>query len=482
MLVALYSTRVVLSQLGVVDFGVYNVVAGIVTMFSFVTGAMTSATQRFFSFEIGRGDFTQLKNVFNMSMNIHIIILVVVIFIAETVGLWFINNKIQIPIERLYSANIIYHCSIISFSFLFISIPYLSMIIAHEKMAFYAYVSIFDIALKLVGVLFLPYVNIDKLEVYSYIIMSVNIIIWCCYYRYSRANYSESRFSFYWDKDLFHMIFNYTGWSFIGNFSNIASIQGVNILLNIFFGPTANAARAISVTVNNAISGLVINLSLAISPQITKSYARDELDYMMCLIFLGSKYSFFLILIIGLPILYSTDYILSVWLGGGVANAVVFCQLTIIEAAIVSLSSTIMSAVQATGKIKNYQLIVGGIMMLNVPFSYIILDYGMPAESVYFISITISILAFILRMFFLNRIIKFNIKKYLIEVVFKSFLISAISMILISNVHFDFGSELNNFISMSFLSILICLLTIWILGLSSDEKKSLLKVINNRRL
>ncbi|WP_265460749.1 MATE family efflux transporter, partial [Aeromonas salmonicida] len=367
--VTLYTSRVVLNNLGVEDFGIYNVVGGVVTMMAFLSGAMSSASQRFLAFELGKNNLEQLAKVFKMSLNIHWLIVLIVILVAQTLGLWFVNAQLVIPPDRLVAANWVFQCALFSFCCTVLGVPYNAAIIAHEKMSAFAYISIVDVLLKLIVVFLLAAYDGDKLQRYSLLLAVVSLLILVCYYAYARWQFTVTRFSWYWNTDLFKTLFSYTGWNLFGNVAAVATNQGINILLNLFFGATVNAARAIAFQVNSAVTGFVTSLQMSINPQIVKSYATDNHEYMLQLVFSGARYCFFLLYFLSIPFLLQAEIILKIWLGMLPEYAAGFCRLVIIDSLIISLSGTLMTAFQATGKIKTYQMVVGGVILFNLPLS-----------------------------------------------------------------------------------------------------------------
>ncbi|MBL0652709.1 lipopolysaccharide biosynthesis protein [Aeromonas caviae] len=402
--VTLYTSRVVLNVLGVEDFGIYNVVGGVVTMMAFLSGAMSSATQRFLSFELGKGDRNQLANVFKMSVNIYFLIILIVVLLGETVGLWFINTQLKIPAERMLTANWVYHCALFSFCCTILSVPYNALIIANEKMSAFACISIIDVTLKLMVAYLLPKLAGDPLGHYAQMLALVSIIITFSYYIYTRKRIAESYYSWYWDPFLFKTLFSYTGWNLFGNLASVITNQGVNILLNIFFGAAVNAARAIAYQVNSAVMGFVSSLQMAINPQIIKSYANENYQYMLQLVFAGAKYSFFLLYILAVPFILKPELVLGLWLGTVPKYASEFCRLVVIDSLMISMSGTLMTAFQATGNIRRYQVVVGLVVMCNLPFSYILLKNGFDANVTMLVSIFMSLVAFLCRVILLSKI------------------------------------------------------------------------------
>lgn len=475
LVITLYSSRIVLKTLGVEDFGIYNIVGGVVTMLTFISGAMTSATQRFLSFEIGKDNKEKLSKTFIMSINIHIMIIICIFIIAETAGLWLINNYLIIGPDRIKAANIVFQYSLLSFCFTILSTPYKANIIAHEKMNIFAYIGIIDVFLKLIAVLMLEYILGDKLIIYSILISIISISIYLILLAYNRLHFDTTKYKFYWNRKLFFSLFSYTGWNLFGNMASVGMNQGINILLNIFFGPIVNAARAISFQVNNAINGFVINLQSALSPQIVKSYAKNDISYLENLVLLGSKYSFFLILILSLPILLKPDIVLSLWLGNYPAYTSIFCQLILIDSLINSLSSSLMTAFQASGKIKKYQITIGSILLLNIPISYFLLSYGFEAKITFAVSIVLSLISLIVRLLLLNELFPGISDKFYKTIFWRVIAIFSISYTLSWFITKDLKNDLFNFILTCITSWSFLIINIIFLGLTKNER---LKVKN----
>lgn len=448
--VTLYTSRIVLNTLGVVDFGIYNVVGGVVVMFSFLNSAMSSATQRFLTIELGKNDYDQLKKVFSMNVNIHAVIALIILILAETIGLWLLNAKLVIPVERMNAANWVYQFSILAFMLTVMGVPYNAIIIAHERMNVYAYVSIIEVVLKLIIVFALVWFSYDKLKLYAILIFCVAVIVWVIYKSYCKRNFSESHYVFFWDKSLYKTLMNFAGWNIFGNLAHVAAGQGVNILLNIFFGPVVNSARGIAYQVNGAVNGFVRNFQIALNPQIFKSYAADNRMYMHQLIFQGSKYSFFLLLFITLPILIETETVLRWWLKIVPEYTILFCRLVLINTLIDCISGPLMTAAQATGKIKKYQAVVGTVLLLIIPISYVFLKQGLPPEITLYVSISISIMALFTRLFIISPLVKLSILEFIRIVLARVLLVSVVSVVFPLMVKHSVTYELIQYISLYF--------------------------------
>lgn len=468
--VSLYTSRIVLNTLGIVDFGIYNVVGGVVMMFSFLNSSMASATQRFLSFEIGRNNYTQLNKVFSMSINIHGIIAISILILAETIGLWFLNSKLKIPVERIVAANWVYQFSVLSFMVTVLSVPYNAIIIAHERMKIYAYVSIIEVALKLTTVFALVWFGYDKLKMYAIVVFCVSVIIWIIYKLYCRYSFAENRYIFSWDKSLYKTLMNYACWNLFGNVAYVALGQGVNILLNLFFGPAINAARGIAYQVNGALTGFVSNFQMSMNPQIVKSYASNNQRYMRQLIFQGSKYSFYLLFFLSFPILLQTKTILNWWLNIVPDYAVLFCQLILVDRLINCISGPLMTAAQATGKIKAYQIFEGGLLLIILPLSYLFLKLGYSPQITFYITIILSLIGLFVRLSILSTLMSFSSIAFMQQVLFRIVLVTTLSFVLTLVTIHTFDKLPNQFFISSVISAISVVLTVYLFGLKKQER------------
>ena len=471
MLVSLYTARVVLNTLGVIDYGIYNVVGGFVTMFGFLNGAMSSSTQRFLSFELGRENTSGLRKVFIMSINIHFIIALVILLLAETVGMWFLDTQMTIIEGRKEAALWVYQFSILSLILTIISVPYNAIIIAHERMGVYAWMTIIEVILRLLIVFILVWYDFDKLKLYAVLFFIVSLVIRLIYGFYCKFNFKESKFYFYWNKPMFKTLIGFAGWNLWGSMAYLLRGQGVNVLLNIFFGPTVNAARGIAFQINNAINQFVSNFQMAVKPQIIKSYASDNISLMNTLVFQGAKYSFFLLFILSLPLLFETEIILKLWLKIVPEYTVIFTRLVIVGTLIDCISGTLMTAAQASGKIKIYQSIVGGLLVLNLPISYFFLKLGYEPQITLYISIVIYILALIFRLIILRKLVNLRINVFLKQVLLRILYVTALSVIIPSLLYYNMDSSIERFLLTCVVSVVSVLFAIYFSGLNNNERK-----------
>lgn len=429
MAVSLYTSRVVLNVLGVEDYGIYNVVGGIVAMFSMLSGSLSAAITRFITYELGTEDKEYLKKIFSSSVTIQIGLAILITLLAEAVGVWFLNVKMNIPNERMIAANWLFQFSILTFAINLISVPYNASIIAHERMSAFAYISILEAIGKLAIAFLIVISPMDKLIFYAVLMCAVALIVRFAYGAYCKKHFEECTYHFIFDKDLLKRMFGFAGWNFIGATSAVLRDQGGNIVINLFCGPTVNAARGVAFQVNNAISGFVTNFMTALNPQITKSYAAGDRDYMMTLIYQGARLSFYMLLLLSLPVLVNTHYILSLWLKIVPDHTVLFVQLVLVFAMSESISNPLITAMLATGKIRNYQLIVGGLQLLNLPVSYVLLRIGMFPEVIIVVTIVISQCCLVARLLMLRGMIGLSVKQYLRKVYLNVVVVSLLSTI-----------------------------------------------------
>lgn len=389
MLISLYTSRVVLNTLGVSDYGIYNVVGGVVMMFSVISSSLSSSISRFITYELGHGNFVRLQRIFSTSVNIQIGISLIIFVLAESFGVWFLNAQMNIPSGRITAANWVLQCSLLSFIINIISVPYNACIIAHERMSAFAYISILEAVLKLAIVYTLVISPFDKLVTYSVLLVAVSLLIRLAYGQYCKRNFAESRYKFVYDKPLIKEITGFAGWTFFGNGAYMLNVQGVDMLINVFFGVTLNAARGVATQVQNAVMQFVNSFTVAMNPQITKSYAAGEMDYMYRLVCRGARFSFFLLFIFTVPIVCEADYILRLWLKIVPEHAPVFLRLTLFGALMTLLGNSMLAAVSATGKIRRYQLCVTIVGCWFFPLTWVAFLVGFPASATYVIYIII---------------------------------------------------------------------------------------------
>ena len=418
--VNLYASRIVLSVLGVNDYGVYNVVAGFVMMFGFLNSAMSTASSRYITYEQGRGSFQRQVQVFSSTVIIHVVLAFVVVILVEASGGWYITHKMVIPVNRLIASRYVFQSAVISLFFLVITVPLSSTVIAHEDMGMYAFVSILDALLKLVVVIILPFVSIDRLILYAALLSFISFINFIVYLVYCRIKFAECRFTKRIDPSLLSEMLGFAGWSFFGNMGISAKDYGVNLVLNLFFGPAINASRGLAIQISSAVNGFVSNFQMALTPQITKRYAANERHSMVKMVFVGARMSFSLLAIVVLPIIVRADYLLDLWLVNVPAYAVVFLRLVLVMALVNSMYGPISTAVLSTGNIKWYQIIVSLVLVMDVPLSfYLIKAFNTPIVA-FIVGIVSAFVALLVRAYILSQRIDFSFKSFVYGVVVKN--------------------------------------------------------------
>lgn len=477
MAVSLYTSRIVLNVLGVEDFGIYNVVGGIIAMLGFLTGSLSSASSRYITYALGKGNFKKLQETFANIQAIHLLFALIVAFLAETIGLYFLTNYIQIPTERENAAFWVFQFSVFTTSLSLISIPYNASIIAHEKMGAFAYISIIEVTLKLIIAFLIQVMVFDKLILYAILLCCVQVIIQTIYIIYCKRNFKETNTLPKIHREQFKEIIIFAGWTMNGNLALIGYTQGLNILLNMFFGPAVNAARGIAVQVQGVIQNFCINFQMALNPQLTKSYAQHDFTHMHQLLNISSKFSFFLLFFISLPACLEAKLVLQWWLGVVPEHTVTFLRLILFSSLLGTLSNPLIVSVHATGILKKFQLIEGSLLLLIVPIAYIGLKYfHFPPEYVFTVHIFIEIITQYARLRIVLPMIKMQLKPYIKEVIYpilKVFIIAPVIPI----ASFIYTEE--NFITFLFIcfsSIISSLATIYLLGCSTQERN----FVNNK--
>jgi O-antigen/teichoic acid export membrane protein len=483
MVVNLYTVRIILNILGVEDYGIYNVVGGVVIMFSFLSSSMASASQRYLSYELGRKDFVRLKGMFSLILLSYMIIVIFIVILCETIGFWFINSYLTISISRLSASNWVYQCSILSFIIMILITPFQAAIIAREKMNIYAYVSLIEALLKLSIVYLLFYIPYDKLKTYSVLTFFVSLIIGIFYYQYCRRKIAECRdIIFFWNWIQLKEFLLFSYWNIIGSVANIMRSQGINILLNVFFNPTINAARAISYQINAAIMSFSNNFYMAMRPQIIKRYSSNDIAKMNQLIYQSSKYSFFLLMVLSLPVLFNTEELLKLWLKEIPEYTIIFTQLVILNSLIEVLNIPIATGMQATGYIKKYQLTISIVYLLILPISLLVLYCGYPPYSVMFVSIFVVLISFFPRLYLAKKTFNFSYSYYMKNIIFKILIVFFISSFLCIIFQYLIPEMSYRYILITLLCFFTSIIVVFLFGISKNERKILydffMKVIN----
>lgn len=478
MFVGLYASRVVLRTLGVSDFGLYNVVGGFVSMLSFLSSTLTNGTQRFLSYELGTRNFERLKGVFANALTLHLMMAGALLLIAETIGLWFLYNYMTIPEGRETAAFWVFQFSILTFLVSVVQVPFMSSLISHEKMDIYAYMSIYDAVMKLLVVYLIGIGDFDKLILYSFLICLVQVSSATLYNFYTRRHFEECRFRFHFNLPLIKEMSKFSGWTLIGAFGYTANGQGVNVLLNMFFGTLVNAARGIAFQVTNILAGFSRNLQVASNPQIIKLYADGQVEEMSRLARRTSKFCAFLLLLIMTPVFVDVEYILQIWLGDFPEHTPLFMRIVLVQALIQSMSGPVITVTHAGGKLKMPNLTGGLAVVLALPISFIALKMGCTAEMVLILNIVPWIFECYFDAYYAQKYTGFSLKEFYRETYF---IVLAVSSICISTVYFICNYfPLDGFVELLFdciISVTVCSILIWILGLKEGERTYIKTVI-----
>lgn len=475
LVVTLYTSRVILKNLGIEDFGIYNVIGGVIVLFSFISVALRVATQRFVSYELGLGEKGNPNRVFCMSLQCLFIIAVLVVVLAETVGLWFVNTKLDIPVVRMEAAAWVYQITILSFIANLFVVPFQATIIAYEKMSFYAYVSIIDVVLKLGVALLISVCSFDKLIAYALLLLVVNCISVLLSAFYCQRVIKIGSFRIVKDKELFKQIMSFSGWSMVNGGAVITAQQGGNILLNIFNGVVANGAYGIANQVANAIYHFVSNFQSAFQPQIVKQYAAGEHDGLSLLMNRASVFSFYLLLIIAVPFCVSSEFILTFWLGEAPQYTAGFCQLMLLYFLIDALEAPLWMLIGATGKMKVYTIWSAAITVFNIPLSWVLLKNGFSVYWVFIVRASLNYLCGIIRPLYVRYLVKtFSLRKY-IKALVKPLTVTAIigGLVLLYYSSPIYIHPLPRI----FISFGITFIVIWICGFNQGEKQWIRNVV-----
>lgn len=481
MVVQLYTSRIVLEVLGIDDYGIWNLVATLVVSITFITNPLTSAIQRFLNFAIGKDDDEKIKSVFSQSIILFLIFAIILTILLESAGVWMLNHKLNIPTGKIVAANIVFQFSIASFIATLIRIPYDSMIIAYEKFNFYAYISILDVGLRLAIVYLLRVIKtIPHLVLYSVLTFTVTLLIALIYKFYCNKEYKTSHFKFKLDRTILKEIASFSGWSFLGAFAVMMSNQGVNIVLNLFFGVVLNAAMGITNQVGNAVNHFVSNFQVAFQPQVVKTYALEEFDYLKNLIYKTTKFSFLLVFMIAFPLIFNMDTILRIWLGNDVPEYTSqLCSWFLLCILIESISAPLWMTIQATGKIRTYQIIISSLFLLNIVFSYLLLSFGFSPVIVMQVRFLVAILCFIARLSFVQKRIDIQIFGYVKNTIIPGIAIALISGILslIFMTSVTVSNEILRVLSNTIVFFIILAVSSYYIALDNGERNSIKKFL-----
>ena len=472
MVVSLYTSRVILNTLGVVDYGINNVVGGVIAMLGFLTGSLGAASSRYITYDLGKGDMDVMKKTFGNILSIHFILAGIVLIIGETIGLWFMSTQLQIPSDRMTAAMWVYQFSIFSSILAVISVPYNATIIAHEKMSAFAYISIVDAVLKLLIVYLLVIIPYDKLIVYAILFFCIQAFDRIVYGIYCSRHFEETRTRFSYDGKLFKEIFAFAGWTMNGNLAYMGYTQGLNILLNIFFGPAVNAARGIAVQVQSVCQQFCTNFQMALNPQLTKSYAQGNIDDMHRLLIKSSKLSFYILFFIVLPLILEAEFVLKIWLGMVPEHTVTFLRLILVVGLLYTLSNPIIVSVHATGKLKKFQIIEGSMLLSIVPIAYILLKFfGIQPEYVFVVHIIVELFTQYARLRIVLPMISMPLYDYVRSVIIPILKVLVLSPIIPLVVYNVMQQTVLKFFIVCFVCVIYVSIVIYFIGCTNNERR-----------
>ena len=469
MAVSLFTSRVTLAALGVTDYGIYNVVGGMVAMFSILSGSLSVTIGRYITFEVGKGNKDRLKTIFSTSVSIQLLMALAICLIAEIVGVWFLDNKMVIPPDRLYAAHWVLQLSILTFAVNLISVPYNSVIVAHEKMSAFAYISILEAVLKL-AIVYMLYVSpVDKLVLYAVMLACVSIVIRLVYGWYCKRHFEETHCRLSFDKGLLRDMFGFIGWAFWGNGVVVLKDQGANVLLNLFCGPAVNAARGVAVQVNNAVYSFVQNFMMAVNPQITKSYSTGNLADMHKLVIRSAKFGFFILLVLLMPVCANINYILGLWLVEVPEHTANFIVLVLLYSLLDCYCHPLVTGVLAQGDIKRYEIAITVIYSLNFVASYVFLKLGMQPEVVFVLNIVFKAFVIVALLWHSRNKYAFPIGAFLRKCVMRTVAVFLISAAVVWLLPVSGCDNFLDFAVCSFVIFVLCASLVYFLGITKNE-------------
>lgn len=479
MLISLYTVRVTLEALGVDDYGIYNVVGGVVATFSFLKGAVSTSSQRYFSIHLAKDDIKGLNNQFCLNINVYLSLAMVIVVVLETIGLWFLNNKLVISDDRLFAANIVYQLSMVAFVLQIFTVPYNAMIVAYEKMGAFAYISILEGVMKLLIAYVIVVLPGDKLIMYGTLTLLYSSIITISYITYCKRKLRGSNYYWYWNNKEIKELFGFTGWHFLGTTAVSLRGSGINILINMFFNPSVNAARAVAYQIDHALLQLSHNFFTAVKPQMYKAYANNEMEELYKLINRSTIICAFLMSLFSLPLVISAEFVLTLWLKEVPQYAVVFVQLVLIEGIISSTNGATIAPALATGNIRKYQIIVSSLIFLNIPVSYVFLKLGFEPTSTMYISIALSLITMTVRALLLIKLINLPFKSYM-TMMLKLIVITTSILLTLHVMYSDGVASFVSLISCVSISTVIMLPCYWFIALSSTDRRAITNAITKK--
>lgn len=478
----LYISRIILEVLGVEDFGIYNVVGGFVAMFAFLNTSMSNGVQRFFNIDIGANEGRNIREIYTASLYIQLALAGIILIITEVIGIWYINNIMVIPSTRLVAANWVFQFSILSFLSIIIQVPYVAAVMAYERMDFFAIVSIIDVILRLCSVFTLKYIGgIDALIIYSLLIFLVSLINFALYFIYSKNQFKDIKVTKVTDRRLFTQMITFSGWNVFGSFAYMVKDQGLNMLLNVYFGPIVNAARAISYQVSNALNGFSTNIFTAFRPQLMQSYSSKDYRRTTTLMFSMSKFTFFLMVLIAFPVIVEIKYVLQLWLGRNVPeNTELFTVIVILNMLVTNFNPPISQIVHATGKMKKYQIVTSLVLTSILPISWISLQFGVSAEIVFWISLIVTAINQFICLLVLKGIFEYSIRDYISGVLYPCLIVLVVVFPFTYGIHELFDEGFHRLTLVTSVNLFVSIFAIYMLGLNVNERILIKQTIQKR--
>ncbi|MDU1889878.1 MAG: lipopolysaccharide biosynthesis protein [Dysgonomonas sp.] len=478
MAISIYASRVILDALGVVDYGIYNIVGGIIVLFTFISSSMNTATQRYLNVAMGEGGETAVRKIFSNSLILYALLVLCIFIVTEIAGLWLIKNELNIPEDRMDAAIFVFHFSVLTFCLNIFRTPYNAMVIAHEQMSFYAYSSLVESGLKLVIIWMLPLFAYDKLKFYAVLVFGVAVLLLLWYYCYCRIHFPSCRYNREGDRKLIREMMSFSGWNLFGGIADVGMTQGTNMILNVFYGVTLNAAFGLANQVRGAIFSFVANLQIAANPQIVKSYSVGDISYFKNLVYSVSKYSFFLILLIALPLICNAEFILDLWLVEIPPHTVQFLILITILIIFDSLHGPLWTAMQANGDLKMYQIVMSSLLILNLPLTYLVLYMGYRPEAVIVIQIFLKVVVLAARLLFAQNKCGISITQYICKVIYPVGRVSIITVPVVVYMSFHMTNGFFRLLSTLSVSTTLILCSTYFLGITAQERKLVRKKID----
>ena len=481
--VSLYTSRVVLNTLGVEDFGVYNVVAGFVTLFGFFNATLSSSMQRFYNYEGINDPVNGYHRVYSTGLIIHLALYIIIFLLLETFGVWYVNSVMVVPDDRLFAANIVYQSTVVSMLFVILQIPYMGAIMAKERMDYYAVVSMLDVIMKLIAIIILPYLPFDKLIVYSLITLAISIFDFICYYIYAKQKILIKKNTWNIDKELFHSMLSFSGWNLIGTFAFLLKGQGLNMVLNVYFGPIVNAARGVAYQVNGAINGFSANIATAFRPQIVNTYAQGDNDKTKYLMFMESRVCYALMCLLTIPIILELDVLLPLWLGDAVpADTKIFAILVLIDSLVCTLNTPCSQVAFAVGRINKYQIATSLVNLGLIPVSWFFLYLGYHAVSVFVITIIFSVVNQLVCLIQLKYIFPYKLSDYLKTVIIPCCIMTFVLPIIPFLIHNVMSFSIFRFLLVLITDVIGGIILMYFVVLSETERLKIVQYVKERFL